>query len=613
MKEQNYFELLNTILLSAKIGAWAYDWKLHQYSYHSSTLDEIYERPASDFLTNSRFWKETIHPEDRELAAQGEQLALQGQSVELEYHIITHNGNVKWICDRRKIVFNKTGKPVRTEGIIEDITPRKQLEELLMQSEQTYRYLFDNNPHPMWLFDTETFRFLAVNNAAVDYYGYSREEFLSMTTLDIRPEDERERMMHDVRLTQKDGNSTHVRGIWRHLTKTGDILFAEVHSHKFMHQGKPVRLVVARDVTEKIDADRRIQRLNDDLNNFQYAVSAAFMLLALDLEGNIFYANRNFLARLHYKRTELKGKNFRTLIPDFYPECFFETILGKVTSGRIWRDELRLKTKELNTCWTDTFVVPIKNERDEIAHYLVIQNDLTQSKEQEQEIMQLVEKLMVSEVSLREALQQALQLNEQLETTQKRLTNAQKLASLGNWDWDVSGKKLYGSEELFAIFGITDAAFIEKPTFQHLITYIHPADQREVIQAHQFRVDRLDIEYRIIRPDGQVRYLHELSTVLRDETGKITSFSGTIQDITQRKSVEIQLRDQNLILEEIANLSSHTFRRPVASILGLVNLFDYEDYTNPFNAEIIKLLERATQELDTLLYEIVMKAQSDSK
>jgi PAS domain S-box-containing protein len=611
MEEQDYFELLNTILASAKIGAWAYDWKLHQYIYSNPVLDEIHERPVSDFLQNNQLWKESIHPEDRELESRGEQLMLAGQPVELEYRIITHKGQVKWICDRRKVVFDKSGQPARTEGVVEDITVRKQLEELLMQSEQTYRYLFENNPHPMWLFDTETFEFLAVNNAAVEHYGYSREEFLSMTTLDIRPKDEQVAMMKDVQLTQKNKNAASTRGIWQHFNKSGQTIFAEINSHSFTYQGKQVRLVVARDVTEQVETDRRIQLLNEDLNNFRYAVSAAFMLLALDLKGNVFYANRNLIARLQYEKSAIKGQNFRTFIPDFYPDYFFDDIIKKVQVGQIWRGELRLKTKNQSICWTDTFVIPVKNENGAINHFLVIQNDLTQSKEQEIEIMRLVEKLMVSEIDVREALQKALRLNEQLETAQRRLTNAQKLASLGNWDWEVATEKLFASEEIFAIFGITDEEFMQSPTFQHFITYVHPEDRKNFIKSHQFRVDGLDIEYRIIRPDGQLRYLHELSTVTRDENDKIVSFSGTVQDITQRKHVEIQLREQKQLLEEIADVSSHSFRRPVASILGLVNLFDFENHANPFNAEVIKLLQKATQELDTLLYDIVMKAQND--
>ncbi len=613
MDEQNYFELLNTILASAKIGAWAYDWARHEYIYSNSVLSDIHERPLTDFLNDEQLWKQTVYAEDRELEAKGSELALKGQPIEMEYRIVTQKGNLKWISDRRKIVFDKKGKPARTEGVVEDITTRKNLEELLLQSEQTYRYLFDYNPHPMWLFDTETFEFLAVNNAAIEHYGYSREEFLSMTALDIRSKDEQAKLKQDVELTQKDSRSSNKRGIWRHINKAGKTIYAEINSHSFAHQGRPARLVVARDVTEKLAADRKIKQLNEDLNNFRYAVSAAFMLLALDLQGNIFFANRNFITRLQYEKSELKNQNFRTFIPDFYPAHYFDDILNQAHLGHIWRGELRLKAQNDSICWTDTFVIPVKNEEGGINHFLVIQNDLTQSKEQEMEIIQLVEKLLASEADVRESLQNALKLNKQLEITQLRLKNAQRLAGLGNWDWEIASRKLYVSEEILSIFGIPDKPFMTEPTLQNFIIYIHPEDREDFIKAHQFHVDGLDIEYRIVRADGQIRYLHELSTVIRDASEKVTSFSGTVQDITQRKLEEIELRQQKQILEEIADVSSHIFRRPVASILGLVSLFDFEDYTNPFNGEIITLLGRATQELDNILSDMVIKVQTDYK
>jgi diguanylate cyclase (GGDEF)-like protein/PAS domain S-box-containing protein len=132
-------------------------------------------------------------------------------------------------------------------GIRIDITDLKRREE-------SSRLLFEENPIPMWVVDRDTHRFLAVNNAAIAHYGYTREEFLKLTSLDMRPAEDREefrKFLHQV-------NSSH-GGTWRHVKADGSLILVTVYSRSLMHDGHPARLSVVIDVTERARADERVR------------------------------------------------------------------------------------------------------------------------------------------------------------------------------------------------------------------------------------------------------------------------------------------------------------------------------------------------------------------
>ena len=132
-------------------------------------------------------------------------------------------------------------------------------QQYLRRSQEQYRLLFRNNPHPMWVCDASSYKFLEVNDSAIQKYGYSREEFLAMTVRDIRPQEELsnlEKHLEQVRTKHRDV------GIWRHRKKDGTLLDVEVTACGFEIDGRSHRLILANDVTEK-------QRLEAELRQSQ--------------------------------------------------------------------------------------------------------------------------------------------------------------------------------------------------------------------------------------------------------------------------------------------------------------------------------------------------------
>lgn len=125
-------------------------------------------------------------------------------------------------------------------------------------SEDRYRQLFECNPVPMWVYDRETLRFLAVNNAAIKHYGYSREQFMAMTVEDIRPR-ERTPLLKDLTGTLENSNES---GLWRHVKQDGTIILVDVTSHLIDFEGRPANLVLANDVRAQQDSEEALRKIN---------------------------------------------------------------------------------------------------------------------------------------------------------------------------------------------------------------------------------------------------------------------------------------------------------------------------------------------------------------
>ncbi len=255
---------------------------------------------------------------------------------------------------------------------------------LIRQSEQEYRKLFKDNPHPMWVYDVNTLKFLTVNNAAVVKYKYSVEEFREMNITQIRPPDDQDSILMFVkRIVAKD---YHDAGIWRHKDRDGRIFFARVSSHTTSFGNANARVVLAIDVDEQIQAQRKIQlsetKLKGLINN------SDDLIWMVDTTGVIATANEAF----HKKFKETFGFE-----PDLSKRMEFEETLSgtfianwskyiqKAFEGESLRIEEEVITGGKKECY-DIIVNPIYNDYNEIIGVGCFARDITQRKETENQV-----------------------------------------------------------------------------------------------------------------------------------------------------------------------------------------------------------------------------------
>ena len=179
------------------------------------------------------------------------------------------------------------GSVIGAAGIGRNLRAQKRAEDALRESEASFRLLFADNPHPMWVYDLETLQFLEVNEAAVTHYGYSRDEFLGMRITDIRPAEDIPRLMEDLTKPRGDLDLGHD---WRHRLKDGRIIDVEISSHTLSFVGRPAALVLAKDITERKRAEEALRESEERLARI-VETNANGIVLA-DLEDRITFANR---------------------------------------------------------------------------------------------------------------------------------------------------------------------------------------------------------------------------------------------------------------------------------------------------------------------------------
>ena len=160
------------------------------------------------------------------------------------------SGELTWISINSQPLFRPGQSGHSVVASFTDITELKRVEATLRESESRFRLVFESNPLPMWVYDRQTLRFLAVNDAAIRHYGYSREEFERMTLVDIRPPAEVPRLLERSRdISFRRGALN--QGEWKHRIKDGRDIDVEIFADELTFGGRAAMLVVAHDVTER--------------------------------------------------------------------------------------------------------------------------------------------------------------------------------------------------------------------------------------------------------------------------------------------------------------------------------------------------------------------------
>ena len=446
-------------------------------------------------------------PEQRPALEAALSAAIQnGEPHDLELQLTAVDGVKRWvrtIC--RPIV--EGGRVIRVRGSLQDITDRKRVESELRAGELRYRMLFDSNPHPMWVYDIDSLKFLEVNDAAIASYGYTREEFLGMTIRDIRPAEEVARL--EASVARKD-RGLNYSSEWKHRHKNGQLFDVDISSHDLPEQHGNARLVLALNITDRKRAEAELQASEQRLRLVLEAAGA----IAFDWDVPNDVVTRYFSREPALPTTAERVGTLSEVRSRIHPNDlndFDNRLNASLSSGTEYRNSYRVVRPDGTVANLEEFGFLDRAADGSPRRLTGMSIDITDR---------------VAAMEL-------------LRTSEERLRVALNGARGGVWDWNLETGDAWWSPEMYELMGASEDVDTREPGVMDLIYEGDRQRVKDVIaDALARRVD-YHCEFRV---QGGTRWISSDASFSFDESGNPKRLVGISWDVTDRITAIESLR-----------------------------------------------------------------------
>ena len=537
---------------AAQIGPWHWNLVTGEVLWSPQCL-ALFGLPAGTVMTHERFLQ-AVHPDDRERVQAALREAIENHlEYVVEKRVLGANGSVRWLAARGRCNYDDAGRPLHIVGVTFDITDRKRAEEALRQAEAKYRSIFENAAEGIFQ-STPDGKLITVNPAFAAMHGYASPAECLASIQDISRQFylDPERRREWQRQLEERGE---VRGFENHTCrKDGSTMWVSTNARVTRDsQGKVLFYEgFVENITERKQTEDALRESEDRLRIVLN--SSRDVVYRLNLQtGQYDFFSQAVQDLTGYSDEELFAKGMNGVLDEIHPndlasvkKALYEAQTVGMMDGIL---EYRFRHKNGEYRWlSDRFTI-VQGADARLLHWVGVSRDITERKRAE-------EVLCRSEADLAEA---------------------QRVAKVGNWSFDIATNWVSWSEELHRIFEIPKIGF--DYTFEAFLNRVHPEDRTAVLQANamaQAEGKSFDIEYRILTPAGGVKTLHEIGYAAKNEAGRIIRLFGTAQDISARKRAEAELRtseDQYRALAEAAH-----------DIIFIVDRSDRVRYVNSFAA-----------------------------
>lgn len=376
----------------AKVGGWEIN-ELTGESLLTDHVYEIYGLPIGTPLPAGEGIK-FYHPDDLPIITEAySKLVKEGTPYNIEVRFIDANGKSKWIrtlgrCEK------KGEKIVRTFGSFQDITEYKRLENLLEITNSMAKVggveIDISNGNVMV---TDEVRKIFEVNQDFKFHMDNRYKFYS--------EDSWKQFEPALNRLVKDGKEIDLILEVRTLKKNKK--WVRILGKSELKDGKVNRLLGSmQDVTDQINNKHLIEKSVQALNDVRHALDVSSIVAITDKKGTITYVNDAFVDISGYSKEELIGENHRIINSNYHTKAFFKKLWSTISSGEIWKGEIKNKKKNGKYYWVDTTIVPIFNNNKKPEQYIAIRNDITERKKF-QERLEILNKKLEDKVKERTA------------------------------------------------------------------------------------------------------------------------------------------------------------------------------------------------------------------
>jgi PAS domain S-box-containing protein len=456
----------------------------------------------------------------------------------LENYVLGISQNAEsqiWVLVTAFPEFDTEGQLKEIVVMFIDMSDRKAAEVALHQSQHQWYTLFHTLEDFLLVVDAADGRLLTVNSVMAERLGYSRSELLTMRVLDLHPPERRYEAAEIVAEMLAGQRSLCTIPL---MAKDGSYISVETKVKLDTWEGRPALLAICRDVSDRIAAEAAFRQSEA---RWQFALEGAGDgVWDWDTATNTVFFSPQWKAMLGYAEDEI-GNTFEEWDCRVHPDDRDQSYayIAEHFSGQtpIYQNEHRLRCKDGSYKWILA--------RGQVIEWTADGNPL---------------RLIGTHTDMSDRKQ----AEAQLQSLSDRLNLAVQAAKIGIWDLDLVKNHLIWDDQMYALYGIHPTDF--SGAYEAWIASVHPDDLQRCHTAHQQALTGerdFDLEFRVVWPDGTIRYLEGYALVQRSTDGQPLRMIGINQDISDRKQINLRLQSQSTALDACADIIMITNNRGI--------------------------------------------------